>query len=134
METIKAVRYQRGEMTPMKRVAYAALVFLAGILFPILIWVALVVVIREPLLRAIGRLALAWRQVATTRRAIRPVAYASLLFLVAILMPVLIWVAFAVVARELWLRWRESRLPSTLITANPPPRFVWVEGRYMPQY
>lgn len=196
MKTSQQGNYQRGEMTRVRRVAFGALFFLVAILFPILIWVALFVVAREPLLRgvrraayatlfllagismplltwvgfvvamrkpllqalrrvayagllmwaafafairqlvltAIGRLTLAWQQIATSRRAIRPVAYASLLFFMAILVPVLIWVAFAVVARELSLRWRESRLPSTLITANPPLGFVWVAGRYVPQY
>ncbi len=187
---------RRGEMTPMRRAAFGALFFLVALLFPVLIWVALFVAIRAPLLRAVKRAgyaalfflagvsmplliwvgfvvamrkpllqamrraayagllfwaafsfasrqllfgAIGWfvltrQHVGTWRRVIRPVGYASLLFLVAILVPVLIWVAFAVVARELSLRWRESRLPSTLIATNPPPGFVWVEGRYVPQY
>jgi len=82
----------------MRRVAYVGLFFLAGILMPVLIWVALFVAIRQPLLRAMRR-----------------VGYAMLFFLVGILMPVLIWVALVIAMREplcqavprLALRWSQ---------------------------
>lgn len=129
MRTTEAVKYQRGEVAHMKRVAYAALVFLAGVLFPVLIWVALFAAIREPLLQAVRR-----------------VAHAVFFFLVGIFMPVLIWVVFAVAIRELWLRWREEWLPSTMvcpigigcqsgsICAAGRPGYICIAGRCVPQY
>ncbi len=70
----------------MRQAGYAALFFMAGILFPVLIWVALVVAIREPLLRTLTR-----------------VSYAVLFFLVGIFMPVLIWVGLGVSVNQ-WVR------------------------------
>jgi len=82
----------------MRRIGYTALFALAGILMPVLIWVALFVAIRQPFLRAMRR-----------------VGYAMLFFLVGILMPVLIWVALVIAMREplrqavprLALRWSQ---------------------------
>ena len=93
MRTTEEVKYQRGEVTHMKRVAYVALFFLAGILFPFLIWVALFVAIREPLLRAMRR-------------------FVSLVLtlLAGMLAPFLIWVGVTVAIRELWLRWWKRRV------------------------
>ena len=159
----------------MKRVAYMGLFFLASILFPILIWVALFVAIREPLLRAVRRVGsvvlallagisvpvliwvgftvairelwLRWRErravlkPATVRQgrfgALTKVPSVVLAFLVAILTPILIWVALFVAIRELWLRWRESRLPSILVCrmdTDCPSGFICLAGRCMPQY
>lgn len=84
----------------MRRVGSLMLALLAGILFPVLIWVALFVTIRKPLLRAVRR------------------AAAVLLALLAgILAPVLIWVGITVTIRELWLRWwtrRAALKPATV--------------------
>jgi len=121
----------------MKRVAYATLFFLVGVFMPILIWVAFVVAIREPLLRGVHWLSLAWHQMAGSKRAMRPIAYVPLFLLVAMLIPVLIWVAFAIAIRELSLRWRESRLPSALVCrldTDCPPGYVCLAGRCVPQY
>ena len=92
MRTIEAVEHQRGEATRMKRVAYAALFFLAGILFPVLIWVGLFVAIRQPLVRAARR-----------------VGSVMLALLLGMLAPILIWVGFGVAIRQLLLRWWERR-------------------------
>lgn len=159
----------------MKRVGSALLALLAGILFPVLIWVALFVVIREPLLQAVRRagsatlallagisapvliwvgftvaireLLLRWWErraalkPATVRQgrfgALMKVPSVMLAFLVAILMPVLIWVALFFAIHELWLRWRESRLPSILVCrmdTDCPPRYICVAGTCLPQY
>jgi len=121
----------------MRRAAYAALFFLAGISMPVLIWVGFAVAIREPLLRGVRRLVLVWYQVAGSKRALKPIAYAPLFLVVAILMPVLIWVAFVVTIRELSLRWRESRLPSALVCrfdTDCPPGYVCLAGRCVPLY
>ena len=76
MRAIEAVEYQRGEATRMKRVAYAALFLLAGILFPVLIWVGLFVAIHQPLVRAARR-----------------IGSVVLALLLSILTPILIWVS-----------------------------------------
>lgn len=97
MRTTEAVEYQREQTTRMKRVALSALFLLAGVLFPILIWVGLFVAIREPVLKVARR-----------------IAYGALFILVGISMPVLIWVGNAFAIRYLLRRWREGRLPSTM--------------------
>lgn len=72
----------------MKRVGYILLFLLVGILFPVLIWVALFVAIREPLLQAMKR-----------------VAWAALGLLTGIFFPLLIWVGLGVAVRQ-WIRER----------------------------
>jgi hypothetical protein len=165
--------YQGAEMTPMKRAALGALFFLVAILFPVLIWVALFIVVRKPLLRAMRRagyaalffligifmfvliwagfviamrrpllrgvrwFSSAWCRIARSKRAMRRIAYVPLFLLVAILMPVLIWVALVLVIRQLLLHWQESRLPSTLVCSfdsDCPPGYVCIAGRCVPQY
>jgi len=67
----------------------------------------------------------------------RRAAFGALFFVVAILFPVLIWVAFIAAIRELSLRWRESRLPSALVCrldSDCPPGYVCLDGRCVPQY
>ena len=97
MRTTKTVEYQRGEATRMKRVGYAAMFFLAGILFPVLIWVALFVAIRQPLVRAARR-----------------VGSVMLALLLGMLAPILIWVGLFLAIRYLLLWWREERLQYTM--------------------
>ena len=46
----------------MRRVAYTLLFLLAGILMPVLIWVAFFVAIRRPLVLSLRQLALPWRR------------------------------------------------------------------------
>lgn len=134
--------YLKGDRTPVKRVAFAALFFLVAILFPVLIWEALFVAVRQPLLRAAKRAGYAslfllagismpvliWVGfVAAMRRpllqAVRRVAYAAWFLLVGVCMPILIWGAFVVAIREpllqgisqLALRRRQmSRLKGTI--------------------
>ncbi len=72
----------------MKRVGYGVLFLLVGVLFPVLIWVALFVAIREPLLRAMRR-----------------VACAALGLLTGVFFPLLIWVGLGVAVRQ-WMRER----------------------------
>ena len=123
----------------MKRVASVVLALLAGILFPILIWVGSVVAIRGLLLQ--------WwvRKAALKPATIRQRRFGALMrvqsivaaLLAAILMPVLIWVALFVAIRELLARWRESRLPSMLVcrvNTDCSPGFMCIAGRCVPQY
>ncbi len=70
----------------MKHIGYSVLFLLVGILFPVLIWVALFATIREPLLRAMRR-----------------VAWAALGLLTGIFFPLLIWVGLGVAVRH-WMR------------------------------
>ncbi len=72
----------------MKRVGYGVLFLLVGVLFPVLIWVALFAAIREPLLQAMRR-----------------VASAILALLAGIFFPLLIWVGLVVALRQ-WVRER----------------------------
>ena len=132
----------------MRRVAYAVLFFFVGILFPVLIWVALAIAIRELLLRWRERRAVL--KPATVRQqrfgGLGKVATVALAILVAILTPVLIWVALAIAIRELLLQWRGSRLPSTMvcpigtgcqpgsICATGRPGYICIAGRCVPQY
>ncbi len=149
METIGG-----GNTVHTRRVAFGGeLFFLVAIRFPVLIWLALLAAVRELLLRAVKKVANAalfllasiWLPVLiwtcflvgvhkSLPEVMKKVTYAGLFLLVGVFMPVLIWVAFAVVAYELWLRWRESRFPYTLVAVNAPPRFVQADGRYVPQY
>ena len=133
------VAIRRPLLQAVRRVGYAALFFLAGVFMPILIWVAFAVAIRQPLLRWWERRAVLKPATVRQRRfgALGKAGYVGLAFLVAILMPVLIWVAFAVAMRELLLRWRESRLPSTLvcrIDTDCPLGYMCLAGRCVPQY
>ena len=100
---IASKKSQREGVT--QRFAYGALFFLAGILFPVLIWIGLFVAIREPMLHVARR-----------------VAYGALFFLVGISMPVLIWVGYAVAIRALLLRWREEQLPSAMVWDESVPK------------
>ena len=81
-KVLAVVRSRRVEMKYMRRVAHGALFFLAGVLFPILIWVALFVALRKPILQALKRL-----------------AYGALFILAGILFPVLIWIGLFVAIR-----------------------------------
>ena len=122
---------EAGKAIAVKRFAYIALSLLASVLFPILIWVALFMALREPVLQALRRIAylalpffagilfpvLIWVGLfAAIRepmlRTERRIAYGALFVLVAISMPVLIWVGYAVAIRDLLLWWRGERLPS----------------------
>lgn len=73
----------------MKRVGHILLFLLVGILFPVLIWVALFVAIREPLLQAMKR-----------------VAWAALGLLTGIFFPLLIWVGLGVAVKQ-WMQERK---------------------------
>jgi hypothetical protein len=68
----------------MREVLSVVLALLAGVLFPVLIWVALFVAIREPLLQAARR-----------------VASVVLALLAGVLFPVLIWVGLVVAINHL---------------------------------
>lgn len=139
----------------LKRFGYAALFFLVAVSMSILVWIGLAVAMRKPLatvLRQIGTLALAiheslvrdvrwlslaWYRIAGPRKAMKPIAYVPLFLIAAVSMPVLVWVALAVVIRELSLRWRESRLPSAFVCrldTDCPPGYVCLAGRCVPQY
>lgn len=72
----------------MRRVAYGFLFLLAGILFPVLIWVALFVAMRKPLLHSMRRF-----------------ASAVLALLAGIFFPILIWVGFGVAVKQ-WVQER----------------------------
>jgi len=74
----------------MRRVMYGLLFFLAGVLMPVLIWVALFVAVREQLVYAMKRS-----------------VYAVLFFLTGVFMPVLIWVGFFVAIKQ----WARERVP-----------------------
>ncbi len=78
----------------MKRIGPVILALLAAVLMPVLIWVALFVAIREPLLRALRRS-----------------AFAAVSVLAGILYPVLIWVGLFAAMRERARRWRLQRAP-----------------------
>ena len=111
MRTIEAVEHQRGEATRMKRVAYAALFFLAGILFPVLIWVGLFVAIRQPLVRAARR-----------------VGSVMLALLLGMLAPILIWVGLFVAIREPLLQTsrRFASVILALLAGVLFPVLIWV--------
>ena len=122
-----------------KRVAYTVLFFLAGVLYPVLIWVAFVVATRKPFLQWWQRKAVLKPPTVRQRRfgALGKVSAVLLAFLTTILAPVLIWIALAIVVRELLLRWRESRLPSAMvcrIDADCPLGYICLAGRCVPQY
>lgn len=73
------------------------------------------------------------RQMAHMKRAI----YVLLFLIVAILLPVLIWLALAVALRDLALAWRESHLASVSVCYfnNDCPRgYVCIAGRCVPLY
>jgi hypothetical protein len=74
------------------------MVFLTGILTPILIWVGLIIVIREPLLGVI-------KQAGVT----------TLVFLTGVLTPILIWVGLIAALKELGEEYRLKRSPSRTI-------------------
>lgn len=76
----------------MRRVGSVLLALLAGILMPVLIWVALFAAIRQPLLRAVRR-----------------VGSVLLALLAGILWPVIAWVALFATIRLMLLQWREKR-------------------------
>ena len=108
---ISTQKTHRENVAPMKRVAYVAVAFLAGVLFPILIWVALFFAIREPLLQ-------------TSRR----FASVILALLAGVLFPVLIWVGLVVVVREpllLAVR-RVAYAVSALLIGIAFPVLIWV--------
>ena len=121
----------------MRRVAYTSRFLLVSFFMPVLVWVDIAGTIREPLLRGVRWVSLSWQQIAGSKRALRPVAFIPLLLLSAVLSPVLIWVALAVAIHELSLRWRESRLPSTLVCrldTDCPPGYICITGKCVPQY
>jgi hypothetical protein len=78
----------------MKRTGAIILVLLAAILVPVLIWVGLVVVIRQPILRVI-----------------KQAGVFSLVFLAGILAPVLIWVGLFSALKELGEEYHLKRAP-----------------------
>lgn len=83
----------------MKRVGYSFLPLLAGVLFPILIWVALFAAIREPLLRALKRF-----------------AWAALGLLSGMVFPLLIWAGLgAAVKQRLQERMLQRRPRRTVV-------------------
>ncbi len=112
---------------------------LAGILMPVLIWIAFVVATRKPVLQWWQRKAVL-KPTTLGRRCFGTLGKASSVLLAcftAILAPVLIWVALAVVVRELLLRWRESRLPSAAvcrIDTDCPPGYICLAGKCVPRY
>jgi hypothetical protein len=67
----------------MKGTLAIILVLLAAVLFPILIWVGLIVVVKEQLLRVI-----------------KQAGVMAMVFLTGILTPILIWVGLIIVIRE----------------------------------
>ncbi len=123
----------------MRRVGHIMLALLAGILAPVLIWVAFGVAIRKPLLQWWQRKAVLKPATVRQRRfgALGKASSVLLAFLTTILAPVLIWVALAIAVRELLLRWRESHLPSTMvcrIDTDCPPGYICLAGRCIPRY
>jgi hypothetical protein len=99
----------------MRRFGSVLLAIIAGMLFPVLIWVALFLAIREPLLVAAKRF-----------------GSVVLALLAGMLAPVLIWVGCTVTIRELLHRRRESRLPYGMVCSTDndcPPGYICVAGR-----
>lgn len=82
----------------MKRVISVVLAVLAGILFPILIWVALFIAVRKPVLYAL--------------RLTRSVALA---LLAGIFSPVLIWVSLSVALRHRIREWRLQQVSARTV-------------------
>ena len=82
----------------MKRIGAVMLALLAGFLVPILIWVGLFVVIRQPLFRVMKR-----------------VGIYSLVLLAGFSTPVLIWVGLFVALKERTQEWQLKRMPSRTI-------------------
>ena len=123
----------------MRRTGATILALLAGILMPVLIWIALFVATRKPFLqwwqrKAVLKPTLVWQR---HFGALGKVSSVLLAFLTTILAPVLIWVALAIAVRELLLRWRESHLPSTMvcrIDTDCPPGYICLAGRCVPRY
>ncbi|MDP2917706.1 MAG: hypothetical protein Q8O16_07255 [Dehalococcoidia bacterium] len=144
MERWSPVKLIKGRAARVKSVAYAGLFLIISTLFPIVTWVRLFSAIREPLRRIISRVIhavlffvvgtlLAMRQPAPVRK----VPYILLFFMVAILMPVLIWIGLGIAIRDLLRRWRESWLVSTLVCrfdTDCPPGWVCIAGKCMPRY
>lgn len=82
----------------MKRTLAIFLALLAAVLFPILIWVGLFIVIREPLLGVI-----------------KQAGVIALVFLAGIITPVLIWVGLFAALKQLGEEYRLRRSPSRTI-------------------
>lgn len=82
----------------MKRVISVILALLAGILFPVLIWVALFVAVRKPLLHVLNR-----------------IGSTVLALILGIFFPVLLWVGFGVAAKYKMREWRLRRVSARSI-------------------
>lgn len=82
----------------LRRVRNLMMALLAGVLAPIIIWVALFVAIRKPLFRALRR-----------------AGAIALAVLAGMLAPIIIWVALAVAVKELFQVWRLRRAPARTI-------------------
>lgn len=93
MEKVEAVWWTAG-VNRMRRIGSVMLALLAGVLMPVLIWVALFTVVRGPLLRTLER-----------------AAFATLALLAGIVYPFLVWVGLAVAVKEWSRRWSSLRTP-----------------------
>lgn len=104
-------KIHRDEVVPIRRIAYTGLFFIAGILFPVLIWVALFIAVRRPLLQVARR-----------------VASLALALVGGVLFPVLIWVALFVTVREplLQVAKRVAYTVLALLTGMVFPVLIWI--------
>lgn len=124
----------------MKRFLFAAMFFSAAVLMPILIWVALAVAVRKLLLQSIRRTRLIrseWGININKPSGPSVITIPIFMLFIGVLMPLLIWVAFASITREMLLRWRQRRLPSARVCgadSDCPPGYICISGKCIPQY